>query len=46
MDLDYVELYWKSFILAAQNIANAADQPIWVAGDKYEEAGKKLYGDK
>lgn len=46
MDLDYVTLYWKSFILAAQNIANAKDQPIWVAGDKYEEAGKALYGDK
>ncbi len=46
VDLDYVTLYWKSFILAAQNIANAEDQPMWVAGDKYEEAGKKLYGDK
>lgn len=44
VDLDYVTLYWKSYILAAQNISNAADQPIWVAGDKYEEAGKKLYG--
>ncbi len=46
VDLDYVTLYWKSFILAAQNIANTEDQPMWVAGDKYEEAGKKLYGDK
>ncbi|WP_439487250.1 M28 family peptidase [Algoriphagus sp.] len=46
LDLDYVTLYWKSYILAAQNIANAAEQPKWVAGDKYEEAGKALYGDK
>jgi hypothetical protein len=46
MDMDYVSLYWKSFILAAQNIANANEQPMWVAGDKYEEAGKALYGDK
>ena len=46
VDLDYVTLYWKSFILAAQNIANAEDQPMWVVGDKYEDAGKKLYGDK
>ncbi len=46
IDLDYVTLYWKSFILAAENIANAADQPMWVPGDKYEEAGKALYGDK
>lgn len=46
MDLDYVTLYWKSFILAAQNIADAKEQPMWVAGDKYEEAGKALYGNK
>lgn len=46
VDLTYVTLYWKSFILAAQNIANAANQPMWVAGDKYEEAGKALYGEK
>ncbi|MEB2784014.1 M28 family peptidase [Algoriphagus persicinus] len=46
VDLDYVTLFWKSYILAAQKIANAANQPIWIAGDKYEEAGKALYGDK
>ncbi len=44
LDLDYVTLYWKSFILAAQNIANNPERPIWMAGDKYEEAGKSLYG--
>jgi hypothetical protein len=44
MDMDYVTLYWKSFILAAEKIANAAVSPVWTAGDKYEEAGKKLYG--
>jgi Zn-dependent M28 family amino/carboxypeptidase len=44
VDLDYVTLYWKAYILAAQKIANAADKPMWVAGDKYEEAGKALYG--
>lgn len=46
VDLTYATLYWKSYILAAQKIANSATQPMWVAGDKYEEAGKKLYGDK
>lgn len=46
VDLDYVTLYWKAYILAAQKIANSANQPMWVAGDKYEEAGKALYGDK
>jgi hypothetical protein len=44
MDLDYVTLYWKAFILAAQNIANNPERPIWTAGDKYEEVGKALYG--
>lgn len=44
MDMDYVTLYWKSFILAAEKIANAAMKPVWIEGDKYEEAGKKLYG--
>lgn len=44
MDMDYVTLYWKAFILAAEKIGNAAMKPVWTAGDKYEEAGKKLYG--
>jgi Zn-dependent M28 family amino/carboxypeptidase len=44
MDMDYVTLYWKSFILAAEKIGNAAMKPVWIQGDKYEEAGKKLYG--
>ncbi|WP_296700983.1 M28 family peptidase [Algoriphagus sp.] len=46
VDLDYVTLYWKAYILAAQKIGNLDYQPMWVAGDKYEEAGKALYGDK
>jgi len=44
LDLDYVTLYWKAFILAAEKIGNATARPVWTAGDKYEEAGKKLYG--
>jgi hypothetical protein len=43
-DLDYAMLYWKSYLLAADKIANTPDQPQWVSGDKYEEAGKELYG--
>ncbi|MEN2283020.1 M28 family peptidase [Algoriphagus sp. SE2] len=46
VDLDYVTLYWKAYILAAQKIANLSYQPAWIAGDKYEEAGKALYGEK
>ena len=45
-DLNYAQLYWKSYILSAQKIANWSQKPIWAAGDKYEEVGKKLYGGK
>ena len=45
-DLDYAMKYWKSYILTAQKIANADERPQWVEGDKYEEAGKALYGSK
>ncbi len=43
-DLNYAQLYWKSYILSAQKIANWSQKPQWNAGDKYEEVGKKLYG--
>ena len=45
-DLNYAQLYWKSYILSVQKIANWAQRPTWVAGDKYEEVSKKLYGGK
>ncbi len=43
-DLDYAKLYWKSYILSAEKIANWDQKPTWVAGDKYEEVSKTLYG--
>ncbi|MCH6200483.1 M28 family peptidase [Aquiflexum sp. LQ15W] len=43
-DLDYALLYWKSYILAAQNIANWSKKPTWIPGDKYEAISKELYG--
>lgn len=45
-DLEYAQIYWKSYILAAQKIANWDQTPIWTPGDKYEEASKELYGDQ
>ena len=45
-DLNYAQLYWKSYILSTQKIANWAQRPTWVAGDKYEEVSRKLYGGK
>jgi len=43
LDLDYVVKYMKSYILAAQYIADNPAQPRWTAGDKYEGAWKALY---
>ncbi len=43
-DLAYALLYWKSYLLSAEKIANETDQPMWKEGDKYEEAAKNLYG--
>lgn len=45
-DLDYAQVYWKSYILSAQKIANWNERPQWTAGDKYEEVSKELYGGK
>jgi len=45
-DLEYAQIYWKSYILAAQKIANWGQRPVWKAGDKYEEVSKELYGDQ
>ncbi|MCF1752509.1 M28 family peptidase [Mariniradius sediminis] len=43
-DLEYAVKYWKSYILSAQYIANWNQKPVWQSGDKYETAGKELYG--
>lgn len=43
-DLDYAMIYWKSYLLSAEKIANSPQLPRWVSGDKYEEAAKTLYG--
>lgn len=44
IDRGYALKYIRSYILAAKNIANNAVQPTWKKADKYEDAGKKLYG--
>lgn len=45
-DLEYAQIYWKSFILSAQKIANWDQRPVWKVGDKYEGVAKELYGDQ
>jgi len=44
LDFNYISLYFKAYSLAARSIANMEVTPFWLPGDKYEEAGKKLYG--
>jgi len=43
INLTYVVKYMKSYILAAQYIADNPAQPHWTAGDKYEAVWKELY---
>ncbi|GJM31882.1 MAG: aminopeptidase [Saprospiraceae bacterium] len=46
LDFDYLLKFCQSFAFTARLIANNPQKPIWVEGDKYEAAGKALYGDK
>ncbi|MEM9528447.1 MAG: M28 family peptidase, partial [Bacteroidota bacterium] len=46
IDMDYLREYCQIYTLAARLIANKDKRPYWVEGDKYEEAGDKLYGTK
>lgn len=44
LDMNYIEKFHRSFVYGAYLIANGKDRPTWVKGDKFEEAGNKLYG--
>ncbi len=44
IDMAYLKEYCQTFTLAARLIANRDTVPFWVEGDKYESAGKELYG--
>ena len=44
IDMPYLKAYCQAFTLAARLIANRDTKPYWVDGDKYREAGDKLYG--
>lgn len=43
VDYDYLLKYCQAYIHTARLIGNRAQAPFWVAGDKYEKAGKELY---
>ena len=44
MDYDYLLKFFSAYVMAGRNIANDDKTPFWTPGDKYEAAGKKLYG--
>lgn len=46
LDYDYLEKFFGAYVLACRKIANDANTPFWVEGDKYHGAGKALYGVK
>ena len=46
IDMAYLTQYCKAFALAARLIADREVLPYWVDGDKYREAGDKLYNKK
>ena len=46
INMQYLKEYCQVFTLAARLIANRDTVPFWVEGDKYEDAGKTLYGSR
>ncbi|THH41116.1 M28 family peptidase [Neolewinella litorea] len=46
VDVDYLKRYCQIYTLAVRLIANRPSAPFWKEGDKYESAGKALYGNR
>lgn len=46
LDYDYLYKFFQAYVLAARKIGNREVRPFWTEGDKYYEAGIKLYGIK
>ncbi len=44
MDFDYLESFFRAYVLSGRTIANEPTTPFWSEGDTYEAAGKQLYG--
>ena len=43
MDYDYLEQFFRAYVLAGRLLGNDLQTPFWITGDKYEAAGKELY---
>jgi aminopeptidase YwaD len=44
LDYDYLLKFYQGYVYSGRLIANTPDKLFWNEGDKYEEAGKALYG--
>lgn len=44
LDMTYIEKFHRSFVYGTYLIDIAKNRPTWIKGDKFEEAGEKLYG--
>ena len=45
LDYEYLEKFFRAYVLAGRLIANDPVTPFWKKGDKYEEAGERLYNE-
>lgn len=43
LDYDYMYKFFQSYVLSARLISNDPERPFWTEGDKYYDAGIKLY---
>jgi hypothetical protein len=43
LDMDYLTQFFRTFVYAVHLVTNDPRKPAWTAGDKYEEAFRKLY---
>jgi hypothetical protein len=43
LDFDYLIKYFRAYVYTNYLLSNAPKAPSWKKGDKFEEAGKKLY---
>jgi hypothetical protein len=44
LDYDYLLKFFRSYVYSGRLIGNTKENPFWFEGDKYYEAGVKLYG--
>lgn len=46
VDYEYLEKFFRSYVLTSRLIANDPETPFWTEGDKYYDAGVELYKEK